>query len=69
MILIFKLNLVDENYLENKLKNLRKSFKIFIFIIVCLSFSPKILITDDLASFPLYRSVAKIFKITNNFDK
>ena len=65
IILIFNLNLVDENYLDKKLKILNKKTKIFIFIIICFSFSPKILLTDDLSSFPLYRSIAKIFKITS----
>jgi hypothetical protein len=63
VILIFNMNLIDEKYFQKKLDNLNKIFKIFFFIIICLSFSPKILITDDLASFPLYRSVTKIIKI------
>ena len=63
VILIFNMNLIDEKYFQKKLDNLNQIFKIFVFIIICLSFSPKILITDDLASFPLYRSVTKIIKM------
>jgi len=66
IILIFNLDLVNENYLQTKLKTLSKRVKIFSFIIICLSFSPKLLITDDLGSIPLYKSVTKIFKIINN---
>jgi hypothetical protein len=62
IIFIFNLHLVDEKFLKQKLRILNKKIKIFIFTIVCLSFSPKILVTDDLASFPLYRSVAKTLK-------
>ena len=69
IILIFNLNLVNENYLQTKLKTLSKRMKIFSFIIICLSFSPKLLITDDLGSKPLYKSVTKIFKIINNLEK
>ena len=65
LILFFNLNLFDENYLKNKLKNLNNKLKIFIFIFVCLAFAPKILVTDDLASFPLYRSIIKTLKISN----
>ena len=63
IILIFNINLIDEKYFKKKLDNLNRGVKIITFIIVCFSFCPKILITDDLASFPLYRSVAKIIKI------
>ncbi len=62
---IFNLNLIEEDYLKKKIKLLNKNLKIFIFIIICLSFSPKILVTDDLASFPLYRSIGKIVKNLN----
>ena len=57
------MNLIDEKYFQKKLDSLNQILKIFVFIIICLSFSPKILITDDLASFPLYRSVTKIIKM------
>jgi len=63
VILIFNMNLIDEKYFQKKLDSLNQILKIFVFIIICLSFSPKILITDDLASFPLYRSVTKIIKM------
>ena len=63
VILIFNMNLIDEKHFKKKLNNLNRSVKIFVFIIICFSFCPKILITDDLASFPLYRSVTKIIKM------
>ena len=63
IILIFNLNLIDEKHFQKKLNNLNRSIKIIAFIIICFSFCPKILITDDLASFPLYRSVTKIIKM------
>ena len=66
VILIFNLDLINESYLQKKLENLSKGIKIFSFIIICLSFSPKLLVTDDLGSKPLYKSVTKIFKIINN---
>ena len=62
IILIFSLDLVDKDYLEKKLKVLNKKIKVLIFTIICLLFSPKILVTDDLASFPLYRSITKTLK-------
>ena len=64
LILCFSLNLIDLKYLENKINNLSKRIKIIFFIIVCMCFSPKILLTDDLASFPLYRTVYRIIKGT-----
>ena len=69
VILIFNLDLINESYLQKKLENLSKGIKIFSFIIICLSFSPKLLVTDDLGSKPLYKSVTKIFKIINNLQK
>ena len=59
------MNLIDEKHFKKKLNNLNRSVKIFVFVIVCFSFCPKILITDDLASFPLYRSATKIIKIVD----
>lgn len=69
IILIFNLDLVNTTYLQTKLKTLSKNIKIFSFIIICLSFSPKLLITDDLGSNPLFKSFTKIFKIINNLEK
>ena len=69
IILIFNSDLVNENYFQTKLKSVSKRIKIFSFIIICLSFSPKLLITDDLGSKPLYKSVTKIFKVINNLEK
>ena len=64
IIELFVLNIFDKDYLENKLKNLNKKLKIIIFILVCMTFSPKILVTDDLSSFPLYRSLLKLIKLS-----
>ena len=64
LILLFSFKVIDENYLDYKIKNLKKRLKIPLFIFICLLFSPKILATDDLASLPLYKSVIKIIKIT-----
>ena len=61
---LFILKLFDQEFLEKKIKDLKKIYKVFIFLLICLSFSPKILVTDDLSSFPLYRSVIKIIKIS-----
>ncbi len=60
----FLLNLIDLKYLEVKINNLNKKIKIFFFIIVCMSFSPKILLDDDLGSFPLYRTITRIINGT-----
>ena len=60
----FLLNLIDLKYLEVKINNLNKKIKIFFFIIVCMSFSPKNLLDDDLGSFPLYRTITRIINGT-----
>jgi hypothetical protein len=67
IVLMFNLNLFDEDYIGKKLKKIQYKLKIFIFFISCLAFAPKILVTDDLASFPLYRSAIKILKIFITF--
>ena len=64
LLLLFKLSLIDTVYLERKINSLSKSFKIFIFVFVCLSFSPKLMVDHDLSSFPLYRSSLRIIKGT-----
>ncbi len=64
VILLFKLNLFDNEFLERKIKRINKKYKITIFILVCMVFAPKILITDDLASFPFYRSIIKIVELS-----
>jgi len=61
---LFLLKVFDQEFLDTKIKDLKKIYKVLIFILICLLFSPKILVTDDLSSFPLYRSVIKIIKIT-----
>tara|TARA_B100000767_G_C19685001_1_gene501337 strand:- start:546 stop:1094 length:549 start_codon:yes stop_codon:yes gene_type:complete len=67
IILIFNLDLVDKDYIKKKLQSLNRHIKVFAFILVCLLFSPKLLVTDDLGSKPLYKSATKIFKIIKNF--
>ena len=69
IIFIFNSNLINIKYLKIKLEVISKSIKILFFIFSCLSFSPKLLITDDLGSKPLYKSATKIFKIIKNFEK
>ena len=69
IIFIFNSNLVNTKYLQKKLEVISKPIKILSFIFICLSFSPKLLITDDLGSKPLYKSATKIFKIIKNFEK
>ena len=61
---LFILKVFDQEFLDTKIKNLKKIYKVLMFILICLLFSPKILVTDDLSSFPLYRSLIKIIKIT-----
>ena len=68
IIFIFNSNLINTKYLQKKLEVISKPTKILIFIFICLSFSPKLLITDDLGSKPLYKSATKIFKIVKNFE-
>ena len=68
IIFIFNSNLINTKYLQKKLEFISKPIKILFFIFICLSFSPKLLITDDLGSKPLYKSVTKIFKIIKNFE-
>ena len=68
-IYIYKRNLItlSEKFLDNKLfKNLNKKTFIFIFIIYCLGWNPKTVITGDVASFPGYRIPYKTFKIILN---
>ena len=68
IIFIFNSNLINTKYLQKKLEVISKPIKILFFIFICLSFSPKLLITDDLGSKPLYKSATKIFKIIKNFE-
>jgi len=67
LVFLFKLGLFDGSHLTNKLNKFNNKLKVFIFIIFCLAYAPKILVTDDLASFPLYRSIIKIFKISTTY--
>ena len=71
LLLLFKLSLIDSVYLERKINILSKRFKIFVFVFVCLSFSPKLMVNtvshgipNDLSSFPLYRTILRISKGT-----
>ena len=63
-ILLFNLDIFDENFLEQKINKINFKLKVFIFILVCMLFAPKILVTDDLGSLPLYRSIIKILEIS-----
>ncbi len=64
IIQLFILDIFNKDYLKHKLNNLNKKSKIIIFVLICMTFSPKILVTDDLSSFPLYRSLVKLVKLT-----
>ena len=63
-ILLFNLDILDENFLEQKINKINFKLKVIIFILVCMLFAPKILVTDDLGSLPLYRSIIKILEIS-----
>lgn len=60
-----KEDLIDEKFLEYKINQITYRLKILIFIFICFLFSPKILIDDDLSSFPLYRTMSKISNLIN----
>ena len=51
---------VDTDSLKKKILNISKFKKILIFIVFCLAFSPKILLTDDLSGLPLIKSLPKV---------
>ena len=53
-----------ENLVKNKLNLIKRKQFVIIFIIFCLTWNPKTVITGDVASFPAYRIPYKLFKIT-----
>ncbi|MDA9731513.1 hypothetical protein N9U47_02680 [Candidatus Pelagibacter sp.] len=61
LVIYFKKeNLIDEIFLEEKIEKLTTKLKFLIFIFICFLFSPKILIDEDLSSFPLYKTFSKL---------
>ena len=62
IIFFFNQKLIDIVYLNKKIKKISFKIKILIFIFICILFSPKILINDDLSGFPLYKSINKFQK-------
>ena len=63
IILIFYLNhqnLIDHEYIEKRVNKISEKIKFLIFIIVCVSFAPKILLTDDLSGIPIYKILRKL---------
>ena len=66
-IFLMKNKLIEINYdklIKNKFNLIKRKQFIIIFIIFCLSWNPKTVITGDVASFPVYRIPYKLFKIT-----
>ena len=53
LLFYFKLNLIDLNYLNTKLKKINYKSKISILIFICFIFSPDILSINPLEYFPL----------------
>ena len=53
LLFYFKLNLIDLNYLNTKLKKINHKSKISILIFICFIFSPDILSINPLEYFPL----------------
>ena len=51
------------NLKKNKLNLIKKNFFVTIFIVFCLTWNPKTVVTGDVASFPVYRIPYKLFKI------
>lgn len=68
IIIIFfqKDKLIDLNYLEKKIKPLSLKIKTIIFFFICILYGPKILMTDDLSGFPLYKTFDKIQDTLSN---
>ena len=70
-IAIDDLHSLPKDLYDKKINSLSKSIKIFVFVFVCLSFSPKLMVNtlshgvpNDLSSFPLYRTILRISKGT-----
>ena len=52
-----------EKLTNQRLNKIKSKYFYMIFIIYCFTWSPKTVITDDVGSFPLYRSIYKMIKI------
>ncbi len=63
LIFLFKTKIIDSDYIERKSKKISKIKKIVAFSSICLIFSPKILLTDDLGTIPLYKALTKLLKL------
>ena len=53
LLLFFRFNLINLDYLNTKINNLNIKSKVFLFILICLLVSPDILSYNDLEYFPL----------------
>jgi len=62
IILMFKKKMIDENFLNNKINILSRKIKIFFFIILCFSISPKLMVTDNLVKVPYIKIISKTLK-------
>ena len=58
-----KNNLIDDDFLEERLNKIKLKFKFLIFLFICILFSPKILIDDDFSGLPLYKTLGKLYKL------
>ena len=68
LVISFQNNrLIDKDYLNTKILNLSFKMKSIIFILVCILFAPKILITDDFSGIPLFKTLNKIQDNINLF--
>jgi hypothetical protein len=62
IILMFQNKLIDEKFLNNKIKILSIKIKIIFFILFCFSISPKLLVTDNLVKVPYIKIISKTLK-------
>lgn len=62
IITMFKNKLIDESFTNMKINLIKKKIKIFIFIICCFSFAPKLTITEDLSTIPYIKIIQKTIK-------
>ena len=52
--------------MHSKLFEKKKFYIGIILFILCFSWNPKAIYSDDIGSIPIYRASAKVFKILNN---
>jgi len=62
IIFLFNNNLIDQNYIDIKLKKISTLKKIIIFFIIDLMWGPKLMLTDELGKIPHYKSFTKFLK-------